>query len=301
LINNEEDMKSGFISIIGRPNTGKSTLLNTIIGTKVAIATSKPQTTRNTIRGIFTDHKRDKQMVFLDTPGIHMPKNKLGEKLVASSRRSMRDVDLVLLLVDERSKLEEEDKIFKNLASISSPKIIVINKLDLMNPDQYKELYDYYKTKEGFNDVIGITAKDGKNVDTLLDEVASYCNDENIHFPENMYTDQQERFLASEIIREKLFMYLDKEVPFGVAVSIEKFKEIKGIIDMEAVITCERDSHKSIIIGKSGRKLKGVGKSARLELEDIFGVKVNVKLWVRVRKNWRESDVQLKNLGYGDI
>ena len=294
-------MKSGFISIIGRPNTGKSTLLNTIIGTKVAIATSKPQTTRNTIRGIFTDHKRDKQMVFLDTPGIHMPKNKLGEKLVASSRRSMRDVDLVLLLVDERSKLEEEDKIFKNLASISSPKIIVINKLDLMNPDQYKELYDYYKTKEGFNDVIGITAKDGKNVDTLLDEVASYCNDENIHFPENMYTDQQERFLASETIREKLFMYLDKEVPFGVAVSIEKFKEIKGIIDMEAVITCERDSHKSIIIGKSGRKLKGIGKSARLELEDIFGVKVNVKLWVRVRKNWRESDVQLKNLGYGDI
>ncbi len=294
-------MKSGFISIIGRPNTGKSTLLNTIIGTKVAIATSKPQTTRNTIRGIFTDHKRDKQMVFLDTPGIHMPKNKLGEKLVASSRRSMRDVDLVLLLVDERSKLEEEDKIFKNLAYISSPKIIVINKLDLMNPDQYKELYDYYKTKEGFNDVIGITAKDGKNVDTLLDEVASYCNDENIHFPENMYTDQQERFLASEIIREKLFMYLDKEVPFGVAVSIEKFKEIKGIIDMEVVITCERDSHKSIIIGKSGRKLKGIGKSARLELEDIFAVKVNVKLWVRVRKNWRESDVQLKNLGYGDI
>lgn len=294
-------MKSGFISIIGRPNTGKSTLLNMIIGTKVAIATPKPQTTRNTIRGIFTDNIRDKQMVFLDTPGIHMPKNKLGEKLVASSRRSMRDVDLVLLLVDERSKLEEEDKIFKNLASISSPKIIVINKLDLMNPDQYKELYDYYKTKEGFNDVIGITAKDGKNVDTLLDEVASYCNDENIHFPENMYTDQQERFLASEIIREKLFMYLDKEVPFGVAVSIEKFKEIKGIIDMEAVITCERDSHKGIIIGKSGRKLKGIGKSARLELEDIFGVKVNMKLWVRVRKNWRESDVQLKNLGYGDI
>lgn len=294
-------MKSGFISIIGRPNTGKSTLLNTIIGTKVAIATPKPQTTRNTIRGIFTDHKRDRQMVFLDTPGIHMPKNKLGEKLVASSRRSMRDVDLVLLLVDERSKLEEEDKIFKNLASISSPKIIVINKLDVMKPDQFKGLYDYYKTKEGFDNVIGITAKDGKNVDTLLDEVASYCNDENIHFPENMYTDQQERFLASEIIREKLFVYLDKEVPFGVAVSIEKFKEMKGVIDIEAVITCERDSHKGIIIGKSGRKLKGIGKSARLELEDIFGVKVNMKLWVRVRKNWRESDVQLKNLGYGDI
>lgn len=294
-------MKSGFISIIGRPNTGKSTLLNTIIGTKVAIATPKPQTTRNTIRGIFTDNIRDKQMVFLDTPGIHMPKNKLGEKLVASSRRSMRDVDLVLLLVDERSKLEEEDKIFKNLASISSPKIIVINKLDVMNPDQYKELYDYYKAKEGFEDVIGITAKDGKNVDALLDKVALYCNDENIHFPENMYTDQQERFLASEIIREKLFMYLDKEVPFGVAVGIEKFKEMKGVIDIEAVITCERDSHKGIIIGKSGRKLKGIGKSARLELEDIFGVKVNMKLWVRVRKNWRESDVQLKNLGYGDI
>lgn len=294
-------MKSGFISIIGRPNTGKSTLLNMIIGTKVAIATPKPQTTRNTIRGIFTDHKRDRQMVFLDTPGIHMPKNKLGEKLVASSRRSMRDVDLVLLLVDERSKLEEEDKIFKNLASISSPKIIVINKLDVMKPDQFKGLYDYYKTKEGFEDVIGITAKDGKNVDALLDKVALYCNDENIHFPENMYTDQQERFLASEIIREKLFMYLDKEVPFGVAVGIEKFKEMKGVIDIEAVITCERDSHKGIIIGKSGRKLKGIGKSARLELEDIFGVKVNMKLWVRVRKNWRESDVQLKNLGYGDI
>lgn len=294
-------MKSGFISIIGRPNTGKSTLLNMIIGTKVAIATPKPQTTRNTIRGIFTDHIRDKQMVFLDTPGIHMPKNKLGEKLVASSRRSMRDVDLVLLLVDERSKLEEEDKIFKNLASISSPKIIVINKLDVMKPDQFKGLYDYYKTKEGFEDVIGITAKDGKNVDALLDKIALYCNDENIHFPENMYTDQQERFLASEIIREKLFMYLDKEVPFGVAVGIEKFKEMKGVIDIEAVITCERDSHKGIIIGKSGRKLKGIGKSARLELEDIFGVKVNMKLWVRVRKNWRESDVQLKNLGYGDI
>lgn len=294
-------MKSGFISIIGRPNTGKSTLLNTIIGTKVAIATPKPQTTRNTIRGIFTDNIRDKQMIFLDTPGIHMPKNKLGEKLVASSRRSMRDVDLVLLLVDERSKLEEEDKIFKNLASISSPKIIVINKLDVMKPDQFKGLYDYYKTKEGFEDVIGITAKDGKNVDALLDKVALYCNDENIHFPENMYTDQQERFLASEIIREKLFMYLDKEVPFGVAVGIEKFKEMKGVIDIEAVITCERDSHKGIIIGKSGRKLKGIGKSARLELEDIFGVKVNMKLWVRVRKNWRESDVQLKNLGYGDI
>ena len=292
-------MKTGFIGIIGRPNVGKSTLLNAILGEKIAITTDKPQTTRNTIRGIYT--RSDVQMVFIDTPGIHKPHSKLGAYMTESAVNTFKEVDVILFLVDsDMSKGPGDKYILEMLKDVHTPKILVINKIDTMEPEYFRRIYDEYSALGIFEDVFGTSALEGRNVDRLIGRIEDFLQEGPMFFPEDMVTDHPERFIVSEIIREKLLLYLNDEVPHGVAVEIESFREEPGITRIGAVIYCERKSHKGIIIGKQGKKLKGVGKAARLEIEALLGCKVFLELWVKVRENWRDSDIALSNFGYKD-
>ncbi|MDY5771711.1 MAG: GTPase Era [Anaerovoracaceae bacterium] len=292
-------MKTGFIGIIGRPNVGKSTLLNSILGEKIAITTDKPQTTRNTIRGIYT--RSDVQMVFIDTPGIHKPHSKLGAYMTESAVNTFKEVDVILFLVDsDMSKGPGDKYILEMLKDVHTPKILVINKIDTMEPEYFRRIYDEYSALGIFEDVFGTSALEGRNVDRLIGRIEDFLQEGPMFFPEDMVTDHPERFIVSEIIREKLLLYLNDEVPHGVAVEIESFREEPGITRIGAVIYCERKSHKGIIIGKQGKKLKGVGKAARLEIEALLGCKVFLELWVKVRENWRDSDIALSNFGYKD-
>lgn len=296
-------MKSGFISIVGRPNVGKSTLLNSILGEKIAITTNKPQTTRNTIRGIYTrlgqGGQDDLQMIFIDTPGIHKPKNKLGDFMTESAIGTFKEVDAVILIVDDKLSSGPGDKyILDLLRQISTPKILVINKIDQLDPDAFLQIYKEYEETGIFSKIIGTSATEGKNVDDVIEAAAGFMEEGPMYFPEDMVTDHPERFIVSEIIREKLLLYLQEEVPHGVAVEIESYKETPKITKIGAVIYCEKKSHKGIIIGKEGRKLKGVGKSAREEIEALLGMKVFLELWVKVKENWRDSDFALSNFGY---
>ncbi len=292
-------MKTGFIGIIGRPNVGKSTLLNSILGEKIAITTDKPQTTRNTIRGIYT--RSDVQMVFIDTPGIHKPHSKLGAYMTESAVNTFKEVDVILFLVDSHMSKGPGDKyILEMLKDVHTPKILVINKIDTMEPEYFRRIYDEYSALGIFEDVFGTSALEGRNVDRLIGRIEDFLQEGPMFFPEDMVTDHPERFIVSEIIREKLLLYLNDEVPHGVAVEIESFREEPGITRIGAVIYCERKSHKGIIIGKQGKKLKGVGKAARLEIEALLGCKVFLELWVKVRENWRDSDIALSNFGYKD-
>ena len=292
-------MKTGFIGIIGRPNVGKSTLLNSILGEKIAITTDKPQTTRNTIRGIYT--RSDVQMVFIDTPGIHKPHSKLGAYMTESAVNTFKEVDVILFLVDSHMSKGPGDKyILEMLKDVHTPKILVINKIDTMEPEYFRRIYDEYSALGIFEDVFGTAALEGRNVDRLIGRIEDFLQEGPMFFPEDMVTDHPERFIVSEIIREKLLLYLNDEVPHGVAVEIESFREEPGITRIGAVIYCERKSHKGIIIGKQGKKLKGVGKAARLEIEALLGCKVFLELWVNVRENWRDSDIALSNFGYKD-
>lgn len=292
-------MKTGFIGIIGRPNVGKSTLLNSILGEKIAITTDKPQTTRNTIRGIYT--RSDVQMVFIDTPGIHKPHSKLGAYMTESAVNTFKEVDVILFLVDSHMSKGPGDKyILEMLKDVHTPKILVINKIDTMEPEYFRRIYDEYSALGIFEDVFGTAALEGRNVDRLIGRIEDFLQEGPMFFPEDMVTDHPERFIVSEIIREKLLLYLNDEVPHGVAVEIESFREEPGITRIGAVIYCERKSHKGIIIGKQGKKLKGVGKAARLEIEALLGCKVFLELWVKVRENWRDSDIALSNFGYKD-
>ncbi|MGI6176961.1 MAG: GTPase Era [Eubacterium sp.] len=297
-------MKSGFAGIIGRPNVGKSTLLNALLGEKIAIATDKPQTTRNSIRGIYTRGAGEKdgvQIVFIDTPGIHKAHNKLGEAMDRTAIRTFKEVDVILFLVDSAPDKGRGDKfILDMIKDLKTPKILVINKIDEMDPDEFRRTYDEYDSMGIFDSIEGISALKGINVEKLIPEIESHLEEGPMYFPEDMIADVPEKFLASEIIREKLLMYLDEEVPHGVAVVIDKFVEGERLTEIYATIICERESHKGIIIGKGGRKLKGVGKSARLELEALLGTKVYLELHVKVKENWRDSDVVIRNLGYDE-
>ena len=323
-------MKSGFIGIVGRPNVGKSTLLNTILGEKIAITTDKPQTTRNNIRGIYTrvDEREEAtssddiinaffgkisepakptkgvQMVFIDTPGIHKPHSKLGNFMTESAMGTFKEVDVVLFLVDERLGNAGGDRyILEKLQSVDTPKILIINKTDTMDPEEFRDIYEEYEALGVFEDIFGISALKGKGVDKLLEKLEDMMPEGPMYFPEGMVTDHPERFIVSEIIREKLLMYLRDEIPHGVAVEIESFKvetdkNGNDLARISAIIYCERKSHKSIIIGKEGKKLKGVGKAAREEIQWLLGMKVMLELWVKVKENWRDSDFALSNFGY---
>ena len=280
--------KSGFVSIVGRPNVGKSTLMNNVVGEKIAIMSDKPQTTRNTIQAVYTDEEA--QVVFLDTPGIHKPKNKLGEFMVKSATDAFKNVDLVLFVVDESKKIGPGDrKIIDDLKNIKTPVVLVLNKIDQLNEEELFDLMKMYNAEGVFEQIVPISALKGRNINELLKVIKSHLEEGPQYFPDYMITDQPERVLVSELIREKVLHYIHDEVPHGVAVEIERMKSRKDkeIVDISAVIYCERDSHKGIIIGKNGRKLKGIGKSARADIELLLGSQANLQLWVKVKENWR--------------
>ena len=296
-------MKSGFISIIGRPNVGKSTLLNAILGEKIAIATEKPQTTRNKIRGIYTRQETEEregvQMIFIDTPGIHKPKNKLGDFMTEAALNTFHEVDGIIFITDDRlSKGPGDPYILEMLKKVETPKLLVINKIDKTGPEEYRRAYEEFEGTGIFSGIIGTSASQGKNVEDVIKAAEAFLNEGPMYFPADMVTDHPERFIVSELIREKLLMYLQDEVPHGVAVEIEQYEENPKLTRIGAVIYCEKKSHKGIIIGKEGRKLKGVGKSARQEIEALLGTKVFLQLWVKVKENWRDSDFALSNFGY---
>lgn len=291
--------KSGFITIIGRPNVGKSTLMNRIIGEKVAIISDKPQTTRNRIQTVHTEENM--QAIFLDTPGIHKPKNKLGDYMVSISTETLSEVDIILWLVDESLEIGPGDKyILEQIRDIDTKKVLVINKVDKIPRDKIQGLIETYEELGVFEDVISISATMGSGVEGLMDRIRELLPEGPQYFPEDTLTDQPERVIVSEIVREKALMYLEDEVPHGVAVGIESMKKRpnKDLVDIDAIIYCERDSHKGIIIGKGGRKLKGIGKSAREDIERLLGSQVNLKIWVKVEKNWRDKEKFIKQFGY---
>ena len=291
--------KSGFVSIVGRPNVGKSTLMNNVVGEKIAIMSDKPQTTRNTIQAVYTDEEA--QVVFLDTPGIHKPKNKLGEFMVKSATDAFKNVDLVLFVVDESKKIGPGDrKIIDDLKNIKTPVVLVLNKIDQLNEEELFDLMKMYNAEGVFEQIVPISALKGRNINELLKVIKSHLEEGPQYFPDYMITDQPERVLVSELIRENVLHYIHDEVPHGVAVEIERMKSRKDkeIVDISAVIYCERDSHKGIIIGKNGRKLKGIGKSARADIELLLGSQANLQLWVKVKENWRNLQNYVSNFGY---
>ena len=303
-------MRSGFVSIIGRPNVGKSTLLNQILGEKIAITTPKPQTTRNCIRGIYTRFDNEEetegvQIVFIDTPGIHKAHNKLGSVMTEAAIGTFREVDAILFLVDGSPERGKGDLfILDLLKQVETPKILVINKIDEMDPAEFKKTYDTYEAMGLFREIHGISALDGTNVEKLLTGLEPYMEEGPAYYPADMVTDHPERFIVSEIIREKLLSYLEEEVPHGVAVEIERFKEGgrtkdgAELTEISAVIYCEKKSHKGIILGHQGKKIKGISKAARLEIEALLGTRVFLELWVKVKENWRDSDIAIANFGY---
>lgn len=291
-------MKSGFVGIIGRPNVGKSTLLNSIIGEKVAITSNKAQTTRNAIRGIYTDDEC--QIVFIDTPGIHKPKNKLGSYLTNTAVNTLNEVDVILFLVDDSlSKGPGDRYILELLKKIKkTPKILIINKIDLIGPEEYRGIYEEYEASGVFDEIVGVSALKGQNTGVCVEKIRPLIGEGPMYFPKDMFTDNPMRFLVSEIIREKTLLYLNEEVPHGVAVEIEQYEEAENCTNISAVIYCEKASHKGIIIGAQGKKLKGIGKAARLDIEPLIGSKVFLELWVKVKENWRENDIAIGNFGY---
>ena len=291
--------RTGFIAIVGRPNVGKSTLLNTMLGEKVAIVSSKPQTTRNRIIGIHT--KGEDQFVFLDTPGIFRPKNTLGTFMVKTANSTMQDADAVILVTDTGKNITEVEKnVIDYSKKTGTPIVLALNKIDLYRREQIAQTIAAYAALHDFSAVVPICAKNGKGVDALLDECKPFLQESEFFFPEDMVTDQSERQVAAEVIREKLLRTLDKEIPHGVAVAIEAFKDEGSLISIRAEIFCEKASHKGIIVGKGGEELKRVGSYARADLEAIFGAKVYLDLWVKVKENWRDSQRGITDFGYSE-
>ena len=291
------EFKSGFVTFIGRPNVGKSTLMNRLIGQKIAITSSKPQTTRNRIQTVYTDERG--QIIFLDTPGINKAKNKLGNYMLQVAERTLNEVDVVLWLVEPSTFIGGGEKyIIEQLSKIKTPIILVINKIDTVEEKDILEAIDTYKDVCEFAEIIPVSALKGKNTDDVIDSIYKYLDEGPMYFDEDTITDQPERQICAELIREKALHCLNEEIPHGIAVSIEKMKARKKVMDIEATIICERDSHKGIIIGKQGSMLKKIGSTARYEIEQMLECKVNLQLWVKVKKDWRDSDFLIKNFGY---
>lgn len=291
--------KSGFVTLIGRPNVGKSTLMNHLIGQKIAITSEKPQTTRNRIQTVYTDETRG-QIIFLDTPGIHKAKNKLGEYMVNVAERTLKEVDVILWLVEPTTYIGAgEQHIAEILRQVKTPVILVINKIDTVKKEEILKFIDAYKDICKFAAIIPVSALRKINTDSVIDEIFKYLPEGPQYYDEDTVTDQPMRQIAAEMIREKALRLLSDEIPHGIAVVIEKMTERKnGMFDIEATIVCERDSHKGIIIGKGGAMLKKIGTQARMEIENLMDARVNLQIWVKVRKEWRDSELYMKNYGY---
>lgn len=291
--------KSGFVTLIGRPNVGKSTLMNHLIGQKIAITSNKPQTTRNRIQTVYTSEEG--QIIFLDTPGIHKAKNKLGEYMVTVAERTLKEVDVILWLVEPTTFIGAGERhIAEQLRQTDTPVILVINKIDTVSKAEILTFIDAYKDIVPFKEIIPVSALKGENTDELIRVMFHYLEEGPCYYDEDTITDQPERQIVSELIREKALRNLSDEIPHGIAVAIDRMKERKtgNLIDIDATIVCERDSHKGIIIGKQGTMLKKIGSQARRDIENLLDCKVNLKLWVKVKKDWRDSDFLIKNFGY---
>jgi len=291
------DFRSGFVTLIGRPNVGKSTLMNYLIGQKIAITSNKPQTTRNRIQTVLTGE--DGQIVFVDTPGIHKAKNKLGEYMVNIAERTLNEVDVVLWLVEPATFIGAGDQhIARQLARVNTPVILVVNKIDMVKKEELVVIIDTYRKLYDFAAIVPVCARSGDNTDELIKVVMQHLPYGPQFYDEETVTDQPERQIVAELIREKALHALNEEIPHGIAVVIDKMQTRKKIIDIEATIICERDSHKGIIIGKQGNMLKKIGSNARFEIEQMLESKVNLQIWVKVKKDWRDSEFLMRNFGY---
>ena len=291
------DYKSGFVTLIGRPNVGKSTLMNYLIGQKIAITSNKPQTTRNRIQTVLTTEEG--QIVFVDTPGIHKAKNKLGEYMVNVAERTLNEVDVVLWLVEPSTFIGAgEEHIVSQLQRVKTPVILVINKVDMVKKEEVLTFIDAYQKIYDFAAIVPVSARSGENTDELVKVIMKYLPYGPQFYDEDTITDQPERQIVAELIREKALHCLNEEIPHGIAVAIDRMKSRGKMMDIDATIICERDSHKGIIIGKQGAMLKKIGSTARFEIERMLECKVNLQLWVKVKKDWRDSDFLIKNFGY---
>lgn len=292
-----DQYKSGFAALIGRPNVGKSTLMNCLIGQKIAITSSKPQTTRNRIQTVYTSDEG--QIVFVDTPGIHKAKNRLGDYMVNVAERSLKEVDVILWLVEPSNFIGAgEQHIIEQLKRINTPVILVINKIDTVKKEELLGFIDTYRKEMDFAEIVPVSALKNDNTEELVKCIMQYLPYGPAFYDEDTITDQPQRQIVAELIREKALRCLEEEIPHGIAVTIEKMKWRGKIVDIEATIICERESHKGIIIGRQGAMLKKIGSSARRDIEELLESKVNLQLWVKVKKDWRDSDFLLKNFGY---
>ncbi len=292
-----EQFKSGFAALIGRPNVGKSTLMNCLIGQKIAITSNKPQTTRNRIQTVYTSENG--QIVFVDTPGIHKAKNRLGDYMVSIAKGSLKEVDVVLWLVEPTNYIGAgEQQILMQLRNLNTPVILVINKIDTVKKEELFGFIDTYRKEMDFAEIVPVSALKNDNTDELIRCIMKYLPYGPAFYDEDTVTDQPQRQIVAELIREKALRCLDEEIPHGIAVTIERMKWRGQIVDIDATIICERESHKGIIIGKQGSMLKKIGMSARRDIEDLLESRVNLQLWVKVKKDWRDSEFLLKNFGY---
>ena len=291
--------KSGFVTIIGRPNVGKSTLMNRLIGQKIAITSNKAQTTRNRIQTVYTDDEG--QIIFLDTPGINKAKNKLGEYMLNVAESTLNEVDVILWLVEPSTFIGAGERyIIEQLAKVKTPVLLILNKMDTVEEETLLQAIDKYKDVLAFAEIIPVSALKGKNTQDVIRTIMKYLPEGPRYYDEDTITDQPERQIVAEIIREKALRLLDQEIPHGIAVVIDRMKDRPQgrIVDIDATIICERDSHKGIIIGRQGAMLKKIGTQARIDMEKLLDTKVNLKLWVKVKKDWRDSDTLLKNYGF---
>lgn len=290
-------VRSGFVAVIGRPNVGKSTLTNTIIGQKIAITSDRPQTTRNRIRTVYTCEKG--QIVFVDTPGIQTPRNRLGQYMETAAKRTAADADLILWLVEADEYIGPKDKnIARQLSGIKVPVILVINKTDKKKRHELLGIIDAFRKLHDFAEIVPVSAIKGDNVDVLIDQVFKYLPEGEPFFDEDTVTDQTTRQIVAEMIREKALRNLEEEVPHGVAVTVESMDFSEKCVDIKATLICEKESHKGIVIGKGGAMIRKIGSTARVDIEELLEKKVNLDLWIKVKKDWRDSDILMKNFGY---